>query len=409
MPNSKAPATRRSTLAGFPATFWWVWVATLVNRLGGFVVAFLALYLTLERHSSASFVGLAIALYGLGGVLGNLVGGVLSDRLGRKVTFLMAQVATAVTTIALGHSQAPVTIAAVAFAVGMASNGSRPAISAIIADVIPPSDRARAFALNFWAINLGFGISAALAGLVAEHSFLPLFYGEAAASLLTAAAILLRVPETRPDAGPSTVGGAAALLEAPRHSIAGVLRDRPFMSLVVISWAVCLCFHQANSTLAFRMGQHGFTPAQYGLTVSVNGIVVVLLQLPMTRLMQGVDRRVVLMLASVLVGGGFGLVAFASTLPFYAGTVVVWTLGEILLTPTAMAVASDMAPAAARGRYLGIYALAYAGAAFAGPVLGGALTDWFGDGSVWAGCALVGVLGAIGYGRLAKTGTQVVA
>ena len=214
----------RISRSGFPATFWWVWLATLVNRLGGFVVAFLALYLTLERHSSASFVGLVVALYGLGGVLGNLLGGVFSDRLGRRVTLLTAQVATAVTTIALGHSKAPVTIAIVAFAVGMASNGSRPAISAIIADIIPAHDRARAFALNFWAINLGFGISAALAGLVAEHSFLPLFYGEAAASLITGAAILLRVPETRPAAELPEVDGDGALSEARRHGIASVLR-----------------------------------------------------------------------------------------------------------------------------------------------------------------------------------------
>ncbi|HST48857.1 MFS transporter [Jatrophihabitans sp.] len=409
MPGTGAPVTSGSALAGFPATFWWVWAATLVNRLGGFVVAFLALYLTLERHSSASFVGLVVALYGLGGVLGNLIGGVLSDRLGRRITLLVAQLATAVTTVALGHSTAPVVIAVVAFSVGMASNASRPAISAIIADIIPAPDRARAFALNFWAINLGFGVSAALAGLVAERSFLPLFYGEAAASLLTAAAVLIRVPETRPAAESSGIEGSPAPPETHRYSIASVLRDRPFMSLVVITWAVCLTYHQANSTLAFRMGRHGFTPAQYGLTVGVNGFVVVLLQLPVTRLVQGVDRRLVLMLAAMLTGGGFGLVAFAYTAPAYAGTVVVWTLGEILLAPAAMAVASEMAPVAARGRYLGIYALAYAGAAFAGPAFGGALTDWYGDGAVWAGCALVGVLAAVGYGRLAGAGTPAVA
>ena len=32
--------------SGFPRTFWLLWAGTIVNRLGGFVIPFLALYLT---------------------------------------------------------------------------------------------------------------------------------------------------------------------------------------------------------------------------------------------------------------------------------------------------------------------------------------------------------------------------
>ncbi|MGW1047232.1 hypothetical protein [Streptomyces sp. NPDC002547] len=35
----------RETVSGLPRTFWWLWTSTLVNRFGGFVVTFLALYL----------------------------------------------------------------------------------------------------------------------------------------------------------------------------------------------------------------------------------------------------------------------------------------------------------------------------------------------------------------------------
>lgn len=74
----------RESVAGLPREFWWLWTSTLVNRLGAFVATFMTLYLTLERGYSASFVGLVVALHGLGGVVSSLVAGVLTDRLGRR-------------------------------------------------------------------------------------------------------------------------------------------------------------------------------------------------------------------------------------------------------------------------------------------------------------------------------------
>ncbi|MET7611984.1 MFS transporter, partial [Streptomyces seoulensis] len=86
-------AAREAGAAGpvLPRAFWWLWTATLVNRLGGFVVVFLSLYVTLDRGYSASFAGLVTTLYGVGGAVGSVVGGLLADRLGRRTTLLGAQ------------------------------------------------------------------------------------------------------------------------------------------------------------------------------------------------------------------------------------------------------------------------------------------------------------------------------
>ncbi|NED90459.1 MFS transporter, partial [Streptomyces sp. SID11233] len=84
------------SVSGLPRAFWWLWTSTLINRLGGFVYTFMAIYLTVERGYSASYAGLVAALFGLGGVLASLVGGVLTDRWGRRPTMFTAQAATAV-------------------------------------------------------------------------------------------------------------------------------------------------------------------------------------------------------------------------------------------------------------------------------------------------------------------------
>ena len=85
------------TAGGLPRQFWYVWCTTLINRLGSFVVIVLAIYLTGERGLSAAFAGLVIGLWGAGGAVGTMVGGVLADRWGRKptvLTFLLSGAAT---------------------------------------------------------------------------------------------------------------------------------------------------------------------------------------------------------------------------------------------------------------------------------------------------------------------------
>ncbi|RDG31429.1 MFS transporter, partial [Streptomyces corynorhini] len=214
---SSVLAARRAVLesvSGLPRAFWWLWLSTLVNRLGAFVATFMALYLTLDQGYSASYAGLVASLHGLGGVVSSLGAGVLTDRLGRRPTLLIAQSSTAASVALLGFMREPVAIAAVAFLVGMASSASRPAVQAMMADIVKPEDRVRAFSLNYWAINLGFAVSSAGAGFIAQYSYLAGFLGEAAMTLACAVLIFLKLPETRPERAPVTAGKPAEGAEA---------------------------------------------------------------------------------------------------------------------------------------------------------------------------------------------------
>ena len=79
-----------SSLAGLPSGFWWLWSSTLVNRLGTFVYPFLTLYLTATRGYSPATAGLVVSSYGIGSMAGSLLGGELSDRVGRRATLIAA-------------------------------------------------------------------------------------------------------------------------------------------------------------------------------------------------------------------------------------------------------------------------------------------------------------------------------
>ncbi|MFD8994656.1 MDR family MFS transporter [Streptomyces abikoensis] len=388
----------RQSVSGLPRAFWWLWTSTLINRMGAFVATFLALYLTVDRGYSASYAGLVAALHGLGQVVSSLGAGVMTDRLGRRPTLLIAQLSTAATVALLGFVQQPAAIAAVAFLVGVASNASRPAVQAMMADIVAPEDRVRAFALNYWAINLGFAFSSLAAGAIAQYSYLIGFLGEAVLTLVCAILVFLKLPETRPEPVPGGDGASGG----PPVGLGTVLRDRRFMGIVGLSFLMALIFMQHSVALPVAMGEAGFSSADYGMVIAVNGVLIVALQIPVTRFIEHRDPQRLLVISALLAGYGFGLTAFAGSLGVYALTICVWTLAEIVNSPTQMGLVVRLSPVQGRGRYQGVYTLSWSLAALIAPLAGGFVIDEFGAAVLWAGCAVVGSMAAAGYWLLMR-------
>ncbi|GGS08004.1 MFS transporter [Streptomyces humidus] len=397
MPVAVLRRAARETLSGLPREFWWLWTSTLVNRLGAFVATFMALYLTLDRGYSASYAGLVASLHGLGGVVSSLGGGVMADRLGRRPTMLLAQTSTAASVALLGFMEHPVAIAGVAFLVGMASNASRPAVQAMMADIVRPEDRIRAFSLNYWAINLGFAVSSMAAGFIAEVSYRAGFLLEAGMTFVCAIVVFLKLPESRPEQTDQGV-----LRDSGRVGLGTVLRDGRFMSVVGLSFLVALVFQQGAVGLPVAMGAAGFTAADYGTAIAVNGVLIVVLQIPVTRFIEHRDTRRLLVISSVLAGYGFGLTAFAGSVGVFALTVCVWTLAEVVNAPTQTGLVVRLSPTHGRGRYQGMYTLSWALASLVGPVLSGLVIDRFGAEWLWGMCAVVGTVAGAGYAGLMR-------
>ncbi|MFD5783199.1 MDR family MFS transporter [Streptomyces sp. NPDC126933] len=398
----------RESVSGLPREFWWLWTSTLVNRLGAFVATFMALYLTLDRGYSASYAGLVVALHGLGGVVSSLGAGVMTDRLGRRPTMLIAQSSTAASVALLGFMEGPVAIAAVAFLVGVTSSASRPAVQAMVADIVKPEDRVRAFSLNYWAINLGFAVSAAGAGFIAQHSYLAGFLGEGALTLACAVLVYLKLPESRPERAkptPEKLAGAGAGAGAGAEAevrMGTVLRDGRFMTVVSLSFVVALIFQQGYVGLPVAMGTDGFSSVEFGMAIAVNGALIVVMQIPVTRFIQHRDPRRLLIISSLVAGYGFGLTAFAGSIAVYALTVCVWTLAEIVNAPTQTGLVVRLSPLHGRGRYQGMYTMSWSVAGLVAPLMAGFVIDRFGAEWLWGACAVLGTVAGLGYWLLMR-------
>lgn len=375
----------RTLVGGLPRTYWVLWTGTLVNRLGSFVVPFLALYLTRERGYSVAQAGLVVSLHGAGTVLAGPLGGTLADRIGRRLTLASGLWLGAVGMLFLGFAREPAWIATAAFTLGILGDLYRPAVSASVADVVPSVDRARAYSLLYWVVNLGFAIALPLAGLMTRFGYLTLFIADAITTFIYGCCIWLLLPETRPT--------RAASDAAPRHALGSLLapfRDPVFLAFGLPIFAVALIFFQGQVALPLDLGQKGLTPAQFGTVLSVNGVLIVVLQPFIGRWMGRMRRAHALALAGVLTGIGFGLHTLSASMGLAMLAVVVWTLGEIAQAPVAPTVVADLAPAELRGSYQGAYHMLWGLAACAAPAIGGQVLGRLGANALWLGCFVVG-------------------
>ncbi|WUI00519.1 MFS transporter [Spirillospora sp. NBC_00431] len=352
-----------------------------VSRAGGFAQTFLVLYLTQERMLSPATAGAVAAAVGAGTVGSLLIGGWLSDRIGRRHTMVAGFSGTALALVALGSADTMPAIWASAVGVGLVSELFRPAGSATVADLPSPQERIRGFGLLFWAASLGFSVSTVIGGVLARHGYGPLFWLNAAASAAAALIVWRRVPETRP-ATPRARG--RALLPV-------LLADRLMIALMLIFVVYFALFFQAFSTLPLAMAADGSGPATYGAVLTVNGIVILVAQPLAVRGLAGRDRFTVLSASMLLVGLGLGLGAVVDGGAGYAGSVLVWTAGEVGVAVVYGATFADLAPADLRGGYMGVAAATWGVGGVLGPLLGTALLDRAGSALLWLGCALTGI------------------
>lgn len=381
---------------GLPRAYWILWAGTFVNRLGGFVVPFLSLYLTEARRVSLPRVGLLVSLFGLGQLGAGPVGGWLADRVGRRRTMLLALGLGAAAMLQLGFAGSTLHLAFACFASGLCGDLYRPASGAAVADLVPPEDRIRAYGLLYWIVNLAFAISATVAGFVARAGYEWLFLGDALTTLLFAVIVALWLPETRPASAPPEVGAPKAVADGLPP-----WRNAPFLVFLVLVLLVGVQYQQGLVALPVDMRAHHVPPSRYGALIALNGVLIVCVQpLLLPRLQAGRAGRT-LALGALLSGCGFGANALAGHFAgaaalAYGAAVVVWTLGEIASTAVSPTVVAGFAPPELRGRYQGAFQMSWGAAALAGPSAGTFVLARGGAGVLWGGCFALGLCAAAG-------------
>jgi MFS family permease len=381
--NDERQASLGECLRALPRGAWILFLGTFLNKFGTFVLPFLAIYMTRLGYTAGQ-AGAAIAAYGIGTLGACLLGGSLADRFGRRKTIVLSMFSVAFTMLCLSQARSFPAIVFFAGLAGLTGELYRPASSALLADLVPAGQRVTAFAAYRLAFNAGWAFGPATAGLLAKHSFLWLFVGDAATSVLYGLVAWFALP-----AGLRGTRVAGTLVETLR-----VVRDnRRFQQVLCASLFVGLVFVQVFSTMSLEITNSGFSAATYGLIVSYNGLLVVLCELPLTSVTKRFPARRVMAIGYVLIGAGFASNLATRTVPWLIATTSLFTLGEMISMPVSGAYVADLAPEQQRGLYMGTYGMVWAIAFVCGPSLGLMLFSTSRV-ALWTTCGILGLLAA---------------
>jgi MFS family permease len=386
----------KNIYAEYPRTFWSLVAITFIDRIGGAMLfPFFALYLTRKFEIGMTQVGVLFAAFSLSSFVGSMLGGALTDRLGRKGIIIFGLLGSAFSTVTMGLVNVFEAFFILALFVGILMDTAGPARQAMVADILPEPKRARGYGILRVAFNLSVTIGPAIGGLLAARSYLALFIADAVISLVTAILVWRFIPETRPEEGP----------DAPQVSVGGsfrgyllVLRDTAFMLFLGASLLMVLTYMNMNTTLGvYLRDTHGISEAMYGYILSLNAAMVVFFQFPITRRIENLPPMIMMAAGSALYAVGFAMYGFVSTYALFLFAMVVITIGEMLVAPVGQALVAKFAPEDMRGRYMAVFGFSW-GIPFAvGPYLAGLVLDNYDQRLLWYFAGLVGLLAAAGF------------
>ncbi|HET7291148.1 MAG TPA: MFS transporter [Vicinamibacteria bacterium] len=332
---------------------------TFVNKAGSFILPYLTLVLAHEfRLPERQAAGLVVA-YGVGSLVSLVVGGHLTDRLGRRSTLLLSLFGSGALAVAMSAASSVRVFVPLLLLFGFLADLYRPASSAIISDRLRSAERAGGFAALRVAVNLGFACGMAVGGLLVDWSWRVLFAADGLTTIAFGAIVLLRIGETRPSAHADASAAAAAPWRDP--VFAQVLLASLGFATMVLSFVTVLPLSVTRSA--------GYPAWVFGVLVAVNGLIIAVFELSAVEALRGARRLRVAALGMLLAGLGFGMLGLVRHWGGFLAGMVLWTIGEILTVPQQMAFVADWAPPEARGRYLGFYGATWSLAVVLNPLL----------------------------------------
>lgn len=374
-------------LKDLPHDMWALFFTSLINRSGTMVIPFLALYLTKKIGVTPAEAGTALLVYGAAAFLAAPLTGKLSDKIGSIKVMKFALYGSGLLFFAYSFISDYNWILVATFVLAAVNEAFRPANLSLITEIVTPSQRRMAFALNRLAINAGMSIGPVIGGFLTLIDYHYLFYANAVASI--AAGIYFSTVKW------SSLASQESEVKAADESKIrfAILNDKYFLFFLFAVIPANLVFFQHLGALPlYIVDDLGFTTAAFGLFGAINTVIIIFLEVPLNNWMNDTPYKKSLMIGALLAGIGFGGFAIATTTFPLIVAIVVFTFGEMIFFPVTAAYTSEIAPADRRGEYMGYYQMTFSFAFSVGPWLGTIVYQNYGSVILWSGALVFGLI-----------------
>ena len=380
----------------FPRRFWIVVGVHFIDKIGGTLAfPFFSLYITRRFGVGMTEAGVLLGVLALAGMIGAVIGGALTDRLGRRKLILFGLLASALSALAFGAVNELIWLFPVAAMVGLFSEVGGPAHAAMIADILPPEQRQEGFGVLRVVGNMSWLVGPTLGGFVARSSFFALFVLDAITSCIVAALFYRYMAETRPQVDER--GEEHGFLDTFRNYRI-ILQDRSYLAFLVAAVLMGMVYIQMyNSLSVYLRDTHRIEPQGYGFLLTSSAITVIAFQFWTMRVIKMRPQFLMMALGTIFYLIGFGMFGLVSAYPMFVAAVVIITIGEMIVMPTSQTLAAGFARLDMRGRYMAAFGLTISVPTAIGPLAAGIILDNYQPRLLWAVASAVCAVSAAAF------------
>jgi len=377
---------------GFTREVWILTLITFINRAGTMVLPFLSKYLKENLHFTYGQVGWIMVAFGFGSMLGSWLGGKLSDKIGfykimvfslftSGIMFFIIQYITTFWGLCIGM-----------FAIMTIADMFRPAMFVSLGTYAKPENRTRALTLVRLAVNLGFTAGPALGGLIIMNlGYRGLFWVDGSSCIVSILIFTILVKERKK---PADLDVVSSETEIP----ASVFKDKIFWIFLFICFVTAILFFQLFTTLPlYHNEKFGLTEFQSGLLLSLNGLLIFFLEMPIVSISQrkNIDKLKIILWGSLLMSFSFYVLMINTWAGILIISIIFITFGEMFIFPFSNSFALSRAPKGHEGRYMALFTMSFSLAHIASSKTGLEIIGNFGYQSNWF---TMGTLGIIAVG-----------
>ncbi len=360
--------------AYFDKRVWYLVAIRVINALGfSVILPFISVYLYSEQGVPMTIVGSIFLGAAIVRAITQLMGGAFSDRLGRRKIMIIAALGRAASFFLLAASiywHFPIYVMGIFILMSYGFGAMfMPAADALISDVVHPKDRVEAYSYQRIGLNFGWAIGPAIGGYLASVSYHLLFLIPAFFFLIVVFIVYLVIPDVI-----SGASGSKFDLKAVKQ----LSKNHAFIAFGLLCFFIFSTITQTYSTLTvFSYEVVKITKIQLGYLYSLNGLVIILFQLPGIKWINRMTLTRALALGGTFAGMSYIVVAFSQNFLMLAIAIYFLTFGEIFFIPSGTTLTSNWAPDSQKGAYLGFYGLFQGLGRSFGPFYGGMLLDHF--------------------------------
>ncbi|MDP3582060.1 MAG: MFS transporter, partial [Ignavibacteria bacterium] len=362
-------------LKNIPRSIWLLSLATLINRSGTMVLPFLVIYMNKKIGVSPTAAGMVLMVYGLGALITSPFVGRLADKIGSLTVMRVSLISTGFMIFLYSFIKDYNLILIVTFVWSVISEAFRPANLSLISFETSTEQRKTAFALNRLAINLGMSIGPVIGGFLTQIDYSLLFYVNGVCTILSGIFLsFIKIKSQSLENKLETAEQKTSL--ATNQNKFSIFSDKRFLFFMIALIPVNLVFFQFLGGLPlYIVNELHYTEATFGILMSINTILIVLVEVPLNNAMSNWDDRKSLALGSLLAAVGFGMMSFSSSLVWLVITIVIWTFGEMIFFPSSASYSTVISPEEKRGEYMGYYQMVFSFGFMFGPWLGAVVLD----------------------------------